>query len=185
VNDDLDPSLLRFLDIEASGLHVGSFPIEVGWADTSLATDGFLVKPDPAWSMNEWSGVAQTIHGISREETIADGIDVVQAANRLNAALGGMIVVSDNPFHDTKWTIRLFRAARVVPAFDLKDWTKLCQLEAARQWLDQAAVSALEAEVRAAFPRPHRAQPDALSNAALYVALRGGMVPGQKAPVVP
>jgi len=39
-----------FLDLEASGLHRTSYPIEVGWAFLDFTADGFLLRPAPDWT---------------------------------------------------------------------------------------------------------------------------------------
>ena len=170
---DLPLEKIRFLDFEASGLHHGSYPIEVGWSDCSLATDGFLIRPHETWLIDDWSAVAERIHGISRAQTEAEGIPVDEAAARLNAALTDKMVFSDNCEFDTRWLMRLFRAANAAPAFQLHDWAWQCKLEAARQWLNQAQVTAIEQIAREELGRPHRAQPDARYCAAVYRALRG------------
>lgn len=42
--------LLTFLDIEATGIHEDSYPIEIGWVDTEGNESSFLIKPIPEWT---------------------------------------------------------------------------------------------------------------------------------------
>lgn len=169
---EIDISKIRFLDIEASGLHRGSYPIEFAWSDIHLATHEFLIKPHESWGLENWSVVSERIHGISRQQLEADGIPVEDATARLNAALAGTVVVSDHPGPDTRWLVTLFELVGIEPDFEIGDWHQLCQIEAARQWLTQDQVTAIEAAAGGEFPRLHRARPDALYLAAVYRALR-------------
>jgi hypothetical protein len=173
---DLPIDKIRFLDFEASGLHHGSFPVEVGWSDCDLQTTGFLIRPAPTWTIDDWSMQAERIHGISRHEAELHGVPVEEATTRLNAALADKMVFSDNPEFDKRWLMKLCRAARAEPAFQLHDWNRICQIEAARQWLSQEQVSAIEQVAREEFGRPHRAPADARYCAAVYRAMRGANV---------
>jgi hypothetical protein len=169
---EIDISRIRFLDIEASGLQRGSYPIEFAWSDINLATQEFLVRPHLSWGLENWSVASERIHGISRQQLEADGIPVEDAAARLNAALAGMVVVSDHPGPDTHWLTTLFELVEIEPEFEIGDWHELCQIEAAQQWLTQEEVTAIEVATSSEFPRLHRARPDALYLAAVFRALR-------------
>lgn len=158
---------LVFIDCEASGLHASSYPIEVGWAHLDLSCDGFLIRPHPSWSEWDWSTESEKVHGIRREQLLSDGIDVVEAAERLNAEWGGKVVISDAPGFDGAWIAKLFYVASVDPAFPLR-------LEPGMQYIRDAADAAfnnlmdVEQRLTRIIPRPHRAAADARYLAALW-----------------
>lgn len=53
-----------FLDIEASGLGSGSFPVEIAWVSEGGAEESHLIRPAPGWT--QWSRRAEALHGITR-----------------------------------------------------------------------------------------------------------------------
>lgn len=68
-SSDENAENLLFLDIEASGLRRGSFPIEVGVAWLSIVDIGSraeLIEPAPHWNRSSWSPDSEAVHGISR-----------------------------------------------------------------------------------------------------------------------
>lgn len=163
---------LVFIDVEASGLHHGSYPIEVGWCGLDLQPNSFLIKPAPDWTEREWSGQAERIHGIARSTCVRDGIDVWDAARRLNAALGDKVILSDAPEFDGKWLLRLFDACGVDPTFALRPIDAYRAIKAS--W-DAACLSDQDREnvqrrVKERWLRSHRAAQDAAYLAALYRA---------------
>jgi hypothetical protein len=153
--------------VEASGLHRTSYPIEVGWAFLDLSADGFLLRPAPDWTAWDWSFESEKIHGISRVEYLRSGIDVRDAAQRLNAALAGAALFCDSPGFDGDWLRKLFAASGVAPAFDLRLQDALAPVRAA---LAQRGENlwAVEQRLQAVCPRPHRAAADTRYLAALY-----------------
>src|SRR3954453_1220626 len=104
---------ILFLDIEASSLHQNSYPIEVGWVlDDEQEPYTFLIRPHSTWNRLEgWSLQSETIHSISLTTLDKDGISVEEACQRLDRAVEGCILVSDNPEHDSRWLNRLAKAA--------------------------------------------------------------------------
>jgi hypothetical protein len=64
--------------------------------------------------------VAQRLHGLSREQLLADGKSPAWVARRMNEQLAGQVVYTDNPDYDGFWLEELFRkAAGLKPAFSL------------------------------------------------------------------
>lgn len=166
---------IAFVDIEASGLHWGSYPIEFGWATPSaeLNSTSFLLKPAPAWGENLWALEAEIIHGISRSELDANGVPVRLAARRLNRELSGMKLYSDNAEFDSYWTARLFEESgevqnfTILPAQDLFLDTAIEAVGGnSKQAIELVAVAS-EA-CRHVYPHTHRAAPDAVHLAATY-----------------
>ena len=109
------------IDIEASGLGPRSYPIEIAWkCSKTHRGDTFLINPDSAFSWTDWDVNAQHMHGLNRDQLLAEGISVQEACKRLNAALAGHAVYCDALEFDYFWIRRLFEAARMRPAFKLR-----------------------------------------------------------------
>jgi len=112
-----------FIDLEASGLHKESYPIEIGWSsDDEQEPDSFLVRPAPNWRWEDFSQQAFAIHKIAYEALCKDGIAIDAASNRLEAAWRGAILVSDNPFWDGKWLECLYTAIGMKSPWRLVDF---------------------------------------------------------------
>jgi hypothetical protein len=168
---------IRFIDVEASGLQVGSYPVEVGWSSPELVSEGFLVSPAPDWGLDDWSRTAELVHGISLEDCVTQGLPVQEAAVRLNLALNGRLLYSDAPDYDGYWLRRLYKAAAMQPTFSLK----LLPLEPLLRdtlrarghgdwWPD---IEDLSRHVHTRHPRTHRAEADARHMAAMYRSALG------------
>ncbi len=144
--------LLTFLDIEASGIHDDSYPIEIGWVDTEGNESSFLIKPIPEWT--HWDLKAEQIHGIPRSQLLDQGITIHQACLALNEQLGTEDVYSDAAVYDGEWLNTLFNAARIKPSFTLRD---------IRELLDRLSTDQFTTffKILKANPPPHRAVPDA------------------------
>jgi hypothetical protein len=110
-------SEIIFIAVVASGPHRAAYPIEVGWCGLDLAPDGFLIRPAGDWSELDWSQESQLFHGLTRDQCIRDGVDVRDAALRLNALFADRIVFSDAPYPDAACLRALFGAADVEPRF--------------------------------------------------------------------
>ena len=152
------------VDIEASSIEEGSFPIEVGWCiDDDSPPVSFLISPDPGWDTTfGWSPISQAMHGITLEDLRRDGIDVVSAAGRIEAAFSHRRVVSDNPEFDDFWLSLIYEAAGIS-----KGWTVGHVEDAYRSAVRANPVDAKtfvrgHDAVERAYPHPHRAGPDAL-----------------------
>lgn len=100
-------TLVRFADVEASGLHEGSYPLQFGWCGLDLKPSVVLVRPESEWTSQLFDPKAFEMHGISHERAMREGIDATEAAKVLNVALTGKAVVTDNVQWDGYWTTRL------------------------------------------------------------------------------
>ncbi|HEY1131198.1 MAG TPA: hypothetical protein VGF12_17455 [Roseateles sp.] len=120
------------LDIEASGLGRGSYPIEVGF----VAADGGLfcglVLPEPDWQ--HWDPAAEALHGISRELLLRHGRPAAWIAEQLNERLAGQTVYCDGWGQDYPWLARLFDAAGRRQGFKLDDLRRLLSEAEAQRW---------------------------------------------------
>lgn len=165
---------IKILDIEASGLSPKSYPVEFGWSDLELNVESFLIRPTKSWlKKGEWSSDAESIHGISPERLLDEGISVTEAADRLNSAFEGCRVLRDGMQYDPFWYGRLFEAAGMKPVVDTFSFEN-----AMRKRVSDAGTSALvidtgpEAQyerrlkrvndaIREVYPYLHRAGADA------------------------
>ena len=156
-----------FIDLEASGLGLGSWPIEVGWCFLTGAADARLIQPAAQWSQEAWDDDAELLHGISRTRLDVEGEPARQIAAHLNSLLAGHQVFSDAPSWDGYWLYRLYDAAKMRQSFELLDYGELFigakndDVERGRKKADSEA------------PRIHRALEDACHMRSLYVAVHG------------
>lgn len=98
------------VDVEASGLHPDSYPIEIAWFDfESGEHDSFLIKPASYWTY--WDPIAESIHGIDQAELIMKGLSVFEASDRLLDRLRGRTVYSDAVPYDSMWIEALLEAS--------------------------------------------------------------------------
>lgn len=107
------------VDVEASGLHQESYPIEIAWQDSNKSSsfDSFFIRPASTW--NFWDDYAETeIHHISRDTIVEQGISIEDACLRLNKSLDGKTVYSDAVEYDQRWIMKLFDEAKVKPSFN-------------------------------------------------------------------
>lgn len=112
-NSNNDPPC--FIDLEASGLSVYSYPIEVAWSEPDGTIESHLISPAGIPDWTDWNKTAARIHGIGRTELLNHGRDPHWMAQRLQARLGGRTVYSDNPDYDAMWLLRLFVACKLPP----------------------------------------------------------------------
>lgn len=143
------------LDVEASGLGRGSYPIEVGVALADGRSVCLLVRPESGW--RHWDQRAERLHGIARETLLRRGRSALEVARELNRLLAGQVVYSDAWGNDHSWLALLFDAAGCLPSF---------RLEALRGLLGDADLASwhttrlqVERQLRL---RRHRASADAL-----------------------
>ncbi|SIS59498.1 hypothetical protein [Neptunomonas antarctica] len=116
------------IDIEASGMGSRSYPIEIAWKSALTGkSDAFLINPDTGYNWTDWDPVANDIHGIDRDELVANGISVRDACRRLNRMLEGQAVTSDAYEFDYFWMQRLFESAMMKPAFVMQGIDKILE----------------------------------------------------------
>ncbi len=101
------------LDFEASSLSSASWPIEIGisWIERGkLRTWSSLIRPDPAWALDDWSSQSAAVHGIriSEIQGAPSAADVTEAFLTVR---GDRQLVSDAPEFEARWLSRLLKAA--------------------------------------------------------------------------
>ena len=168
---------IAILDLEASALGHGSYPIEVGVALIHGAAHpvrswSTMIRPTQAWlDHGVWSPASARVHGISIELIEQEGRPVEEVCDWLSSHLGSAaIVASDAPRYDQDWLDTLFRAADREQLFTLYHFEVLTsglsadQHRHLRYLLNRA-------------PVPHRAGPDALRLASKLLETHLGYPP--------
>lgn len=102
---------IPIIDIEASGLHFDSYPIEIAVVVDDVV-HSWLIQPAPHWQ--HWSERAEEMHGIPRAQLEGDGVAVEQVASDLNAIAerAGGVFYSDAVYWDEDWLKTLFYASK-------------------------------------------------------------------------
>lgn len=151
-----------------------TWPIEVGvaWIDEGGEARGWssLIRPDPAWTQNDWSAASQRVHNIPRS-ALDDAPPAHEVARDLLRRMEGRRAVSDAPGFDARWLRRLLITAGIRPAPPIVDF-------------DAVAFSLFEGleldrlyEKLEHIPRPHRAGPDSLRMARAIAHVLPGPAP--------
>jgi len=168
---------LVVLDLEASALGKGSYPIELGIAIIEGATNPIqtwssLIKPTEDWETHGlWSPHSQAVHRITIEELRREGRSIHTLCDTLNALLHPAVaVVTDAPMYDQVWLDRLFDAAGKMQQFVTYDFERLAGCLTTEEYRN--FVHLLERSVA-----PHRAGPDALRLASAVLEARLGYRP--------
>lgn len=101
---------IAIIDVEASGLHFDSYPIEIAVLKGSVVRS-WLVRPEDSWTY--WCETAESLHGISRNQLAKEGLPAVDVATQLNAFLTDFngVVYSDAQRWDADWVDTLYFAA--------------------------------------------------------------------------
>lgn len=155
-----------FLDFEASSLSKTSYPIEIGWVFEDGSAEGHLIKPAPSWT--DWDERAAAIHGIAREQLVAEGKPHDEVCRRMVEVLTDHALYASAPSWDGKWLSVLLRGSgfprHLLRLQDSED----AFVEAATARLGTAATAATVARVVAtaratveAWQPDHRAVGDA------------------------
>lgn len=115
---------INIIDIEASGLHFDSYPIEI-----AVLVNGryhsWLIKPDESWTY--WCEKAEALHGITRAQLFEEGLTISVVVEELSEVLrsGNGVIYSDADRWDEDWLNTLFFTSNarspvnVLPFFDL------------------------------------------------------------------
>lgn len=153
------------IDIEASGLGTGSYPIEVGVVLGCGSNYCSLITPASAWQ--HWDRQAEQVHGISRDTLFMYGKPIKVVATELNQFLADKTVYSDGWVVDKPWLSELFYQSGFQPRFFVSALEMILKEEQMEIW------SPTKAKVieDMALTR-HRASADALIIQETYVRTR-------------
>jgi hypothetical protein len=159
----LRASEIVFVDVEASGLGDRCYPIEVGYVRfADLSGWSALIRPTVRWiSSGRWEAKAESLHGITPEMLVAEGLDAAMVAETLNRELHGTRPFSDAPDFDGHWLGLLFSASWEKPAFVLRNTSILLSMSPADLDLDVTPPPLIEGELAGQLVR-HRAFDDAM-----------------------
>lgn len=159
---------LSFIDIESSGLIMGSYPIQYGWCGFDLVPRQVLIRPLPHWSARYFEPSSVAVHGIRRSQLLIDGVDAGDVARTLNDALRGGTAFSDAIAWDRDWTDRLFDDTAVEREFALETVDKAFERIAAicDPWCVERQEE-LFGRVDQIYPHVHKADKDCLRLAAM------------------
>lgn len=125
-------SLPTIIDIEASGLGRGTYPIEVGFITSEGQTGCTLVKPEVHWT--HWSSEAESLHGITRTLIEEKGKSIEVVAAWLNESLAGQTVYSDGWVNDMCWLGQMFDEAGMPQTFRVESLLSLLSIEERELW---------------------------------------------------
>lgn len=169
--------LLAVLDLEASALGQGSYPIEVGVAiirpvPLPILTWSTMIRPTEAWlATGVWSPASAAVHGIPLETVRQQGMAVENVCEQMNQLLGyNSIVATDAPRDDQDWLDTLFQAAKQEQLFTLYDFDLLTG------GLDHDQYRQFQ-YLLSRKPIPHRAGGDALRLATALMEAHRGYLP--------
>lgn len=163
-----DLRLIKFIDIESSGLILGSYPIQFGWCGFDLAPKEVLVRPLPHWTSRYFDPSSVSIHGIRRSTLLIEGIEAADVAHRLNGALAGCSAYCDSLGWDRTWADRLFDDTGVRQDFILAKIDAVFErvAEICDPWCVARATALME-QIDHFYPHVHRAAGDSLRLAAM------------------
>ena len=156
-----------FIDLEASGIGQGSYPIEVGVVMASGEEFSCLINPLPSWV--HWDTKAENVHGISRQELLKHGRPAVWVAEKLNELLRGMTIYCDAWVLDKPWLDRLFDSVGVARAFHISPVETIMDEDGWEDWGEAKARITPELGIRL-----HRALDDAKLIRATYLSYASG-----------
>lgn len=168
---------LILIDVEASGLHEGSYATEVGWCSHDLlAGASYLIRPPEHWLDSPWSAEAEDITGITQVVLGCYGLPPVEVCARLNADLAGETPLTDAPSMDGLWLRTLYSEVGEAPSWIIPADDRPCDFDRVVLGIlnevadgDLAVAAAHERRVRlmaeAAGLPEHRALDDAIKHA--------------------
>jgi hypothetical protein len=104
-----------FVDFEASGIAPDSYPLEIAVVAADFEYQA-LIRPVYYWTHRSFD--AQDMHGISRENLFAIGLEPSLIAAELNVRFEGARLCSDSP-QDGFWLGTLYEAAGIEPSFEM------------------------------------------------------------------
>ncbi len=162
----LSVRILDLIDIEASGLHWDSYPVEIA-VRVRGQVHSWLIAPAPGWTY--WDPAAERLHGLTRDQLEREGLQAPLVARELNLAVEGArgILYSDAAPWDWDWLDKLFEKAGETPRFHVHSIEELLTDSEYRQFIRVRQQLADSGRFRA-----HRAEEDLQIIQEAYAAVR-------------
>ena len=157
---------IGIIDIEASGLHFDSYPVEIAVLING-EKKSWLIQPEPNW--NYWCKTAERIHGITQEELHAKGLRSEKVAKELNDFLSASngVLYSDAAHWDTDWVDTLYHVTTEPRQFHIASIYDLLENDQIAIFNDRKNQLAMSGKYR-----QHRAEEDVdMIYEALQIAL--------------
>ncbi|VUD62036.1 hypothetical protein TDB9533_02954 [Thalassocella blandensis] len=128
---------IAIIDIEASGLHFDSYPIEIAILKQGEVRS-WLIKPELKWAY--WCTTAENMHGITREKLAEEGLSAGQVVLELNEFMEGFegALYSDADRWDADWVDTLYFAVKqsrqfhIASIYDLLDGEAVSRFDACK-----------------------------------------------------
>lgn len=120
------------IDIEASGLGSGSYPIEVGVVLRDGTPHNYLISPVRGW--NYWEAESEDIHGITQQILQTHGRPADEVAWRLNSLLKGKTLYSDSWSYDMSWIGKLYDVTGREQEYKMASLHELLSEEQIEHW---------------------------------------------------
>jgi len=160
-------SNINIIDIEASGLHFDSYPIELAVLINGQRRS-WLIKPEENWLY--WCFIAEDMHGISREMLKKEGLSVSQVVDEFMKCVENSngILYSDAVHWDTDWMGTLFSVTNTAQLFHIESIYDLLE-KSQRPAFDKAKARLAESGKY----RQHRAEEDVRIIYQAYVEVTG------------
>ena len=160
-----------FIDVEASGLAIDSYPIEIA-IRLGDATYSWLIRPERNW--RHWCATAESLHGLTREQLALSGLQARLVADEINdlLSLTDGLVYSDAARWDAHWVSTLFHDVQLSACFHILPLQDLLDSDQQRRFND-----CLEDLFEADSRRRHRAATDVELIARAYSIVTGAPAP--------
>jgi hypothetical protein len=147
---------IAIIDIEASGLHFESYPIEIAILKYDRCRS-WLIKPEASWRY--WCDTAESMHGISRDTLMTKGLSAKDVANQLIVFLNDFygVLYSDADRWDQDWINTLYFTVNQTCPFHIASIYDLLSLDDVQRFDELKAELAVSGRFR-----QHRARDDVL-----------------------
>ena len=141
--------MIYFVDLEASSLLPGGFPIEIAWVDQDGRGESYLIRPTEEWLDGGygWSHQSEAVHGISLETLMREGTPPEEVARRAADVLLPQhpMMFSDAPVYDSGWVQTLLAEGGERPReCSHSRWVRLLDVTQAYGWACRPLLAPLE-----------------------------------------
>lgn len=155
-----------FIDIEATGLKMPSYPVSIGIRSTQGYASQCLIKPNPNWKNFHMTQEAEKIHKIPMNTIAEHGYEtnhvaqwILDLAKGIERASGTPKFFSDNPAYEAMWLGKIFEQ---FPNIYIGNSHSLIREKLDHLSLSPEKEAQLKKEVREQCPHTHNALDDVL-----------------------